>query len=135
MGHKKAKTAPSETGEKKLTGREVTQFKPGNRANPNGRPPGARDSLTTLFLRDLKKSWEQFGVSALVAAAWTDPLGYVRVVASLVPKEIEVTVTQRTADQVDDDRLAAIATSGSDYPAEAQEGAEILQPVGSAFRH
>jgi hypothetical protein len=66
---------------------------------------------------------------ALLAAAWTDPVAYVRVVASLMPREIEATVTVQLAERMTDDQLAAIAAKGLDDPLEAEGGAEILRPV------
>ena len=65
---------------------------------------------------------------AVASMAWTDPGAYVRVVAALMPREIEATVTVPLAERMTDDQLAAIAAKGLDDPLEAEDGAE-LQPV------
>src|SRR5262245_59976555 len=40
---------PEATGGKQVTGRELTQFKPGQSGNPKGRPEGARNKLATEY--------------------------------------------------------------------------------------
>ena len=47
-----------------------------------------------------------------MTAAWTHPLEFVRVVASLIPRELEATATVVHAERMSDDELAAIASQG-----------------------
>ena len=54
----------------------------------------------------------------LMTAAWTEPVSFVRVVASLVPRELEAPVTVVHAERMSDDELAAIASQGSSDPLE-----------------
>lgn len=81
-------------------------------------------------MADLYDSWKSLGKPAILTAAWTDPVAYIRVVASLMPKEIEATVTVQLAERMGDDELATIASKGSLDPLEEAEDEEILQRVG-----
>ena len=97
-----------------------------------GRPKGSRNKLSEEFIADLHESWKTLGKAALVAAAWTDPVAYVRVVASLVPKDIEATVTNVPLERMTTRELEALLREAQDDhsdPLEAKDGAEILKPV------
>ena len=123
------KRRPELTGGKQVTGRERTQFKPGQSGNPKGRPQGSRNKLSEEFVADLHAAWQLFGRPALMTTALTEPSVFVRVVASLMPKELEATKTVVHADRMSDDELAAIACQGGEDPLAAEEDEEILQPV------
>jgi len=82
---------PESTGGKQVTGRESTQFKPGQSGNPGGRPKGSRNKLSEEFFRDLCDAWQAFGKPALETMAMLYPVEFVRLVASLIPKEPEAT--------------------------------------------
>jgi hypothetical protein len=92
-------------------------------------PTNSRNKLTTEFFNDLCEAWSAFGKPALMTAAWTHPVEFVRVVASLMPKDLEATVTVVHAERTSDDELAAIARQGGEDPLATEEEEEILQPV------
>jgi hypothetical protein len=55
-----------------------------------GRPRGARNRLGEQFLEDLRDCWQRKGMAALEACADDDPAAFVRCVASLMPKDLNI---------------------------------------------
>jgi len=55
-----------------------------------GRPKGAKNRLQKKFLEDLVKDWETHGAAAIKIMRVEDPSAYVRTVAALLPREIDV---------------------------------------------
>ena len=72
---------------------KATQWKPGQSGNPKGRQVGSRNKLEETFFDKLYLSWRTYGDAALMSAAMTAPTEYVRIVASLMPRDVEVSVT------------------------------------------
>jgi hypothetical protein len=61
-----------------------SRFLPGNRLG--GRPKGSRPKIEEAFLRDFLDSWRRRGKDAIDRACDQDPMGYVRIAASLLPR-------------------------------------------------
>lgn len=115
-------------------------IRPGETRNPGGKPVNARNRLTKAFLEDLADDFEANGKAAIKAAREGDPTGYVRAIASLMPKEL---IVERPTDGLTDEQLALAlefirnriaeiereqADGGSDL-ATISQPAEVLPPV------
>jgi hypothetical protein len=68
------------------------RFLSGTKAGP-GRPVGSRNKLTENFVADLRDCWEVHGRDALERVARDEPATLLKVVASLMPKDISLSVT------------------------------------------
>src|SRR5262249_3647209 len=68
---------------------EATRFKPGQLGNSRGRPRGSRHRLSELALKALCADFEAGGAEAIERCRREHPDVYVRVVASLLPKQTD----------------------------------------------
>lgn len=69
-----------------------------------GRPKGARNKLGEEFLNDLLADWEQHGAATIAQVREERPHEYLKVTASILPKELNVKVSE--LDELTDDQLA-----------------------------
>jgi hypothetical protein len=76
------------------------QFKAGN----PGRPKGARNKLGEAFLQDMLTDWEANGVEAIQKVRAEKPDQYLKVVASVLPRELNLKVND--LDELSDEQLA-----------------------------
>lgn len=79
--------------------RDDLKWKPGQSGNPDGRPKGARSILSERFIaalaRDFEKACEEdesLGEAAIAAMRAAKPNEYARMVASIIPKEIDANI-------------------------------------------
>lgn len=75
------------------------QFKLGN----PGRPKGARNKLGEAFLEAMHADFEAHGVAAIVQVREEKPDQYLKVIASILPKDLNVNINQM--DDLTDDQL------------------------------
>lgn len=69
----------------------------GKSGNPSGRPKGSRAKLAESFINDIQEDWKDNGKAVLAKVRTEDPSTYLRVVAAVLPKEIEVEVGEGLA--------------------------------------
>jgi len=60
----------------------------GQSGNPKGRAVGVRERITNAFLVALERDWREHGAEAIADARERDPVGYLRVVVKLLPRDI-----------------------------------------------
>jgi len=78
------------------------RFLPGN-TGFGGRPKGARNKLGEAFIEDLLHSWEAQGPDAIHRVIQEKPEQYLKVIASLMPKDLNVNFNP--TDEMTDDQL------------------------------
>jgi hypothetical protein len=83
------------------------RFKPSESGNPGGKPKAARNRIQGAFLNALADHFEQHGKRAIERACEDDPMGYIKAVASLMPKQFEQ--SQPLEDLTDAELTAGIA--------------------------
>lgn len=70
---------------------ETGRFQPGNNGGP-GRPKGSRNKLGEAFLADMMTAWEAQGQEAIARVIEERPQDFLKVVAGILPKEMNVNV-------------------------------------------
>ena len=99
-------SSPDTTGQK-----QDTRFKPGRSGNPADRPKGSRNKVSEKLLEALASDFEDHGKDVIKKVRAERPADYLKIVASLVPKQMEIDDlrTSRRAEDLSDNELAAIA--------------------------
>lgn len=80
------------------------QFKPGQVANPNGRPVGSRNKLCDAYLQKMHADFLEHGDSVIKEVRETKPEVYLLAIGALVPKqkqEVNSPFTDLSDDELD----------------------------------
>lgn len=83
-------------------------FKPGQSGNPGGKAAGTRNKLSGAFLHALSEDFDKHGREAIERCRDEDPGTYVKVVAGLLPKEVDLGIN-RLEEMSTDDIIAAVS--------------------------
>lgn len=68
-----------------------------------GRPKGARNKLGEAFLEAMLADFTQHGVAAIEVVRALKPDQYLKVIASILPKEMNLNVTEQFSEMTDDE--------------------------------
>jgi hypothetical protein len=71
---------------------EKGRFVAGNGRN-GGRKPGSRNQLGEAFIADLYADWQANGVGTIVKVSEERPADYLKVIASILPKDMNLKVS------------------------------------------
>ena len=88
----------------------ATQWKPGQSGNPKGRTLGSRNKLSEEFVMTLYEHFLQHGAKAIERVYNSRPDVYVKVVASLMPKEFHFK-NESAFEGLTDDKLDEVISS------------------------
>jgi hypothetical protein len=58
-----------------------------------GRPKGSRSVFAETFLKDFLADWREHGTTAIAQCRKEDPTSYIKVAASLLPKDFNLNLT------------------------------------------
>lgn len=101
-----------------------------------GRPKGSRNKLGEAFLDDMFADWEAHGKEAIARTRDEKPEQYLKVVASILPRELNVNVNE--VDSLTDDelieRIRALDAAIRPYLALAGEG-EVAGGIRAETAH
>lgn len=101
-----------------------------------GRPKGSRNKLGEAFVSDMLADWEVHGAVVIATVREEKPDQYLRVVASVLPRELNVKVSE--LDELSDEQLqrqlahivAQLAAAGLDLIAGDESASGAQQAVG-----
>lgn len=113
---------------------EKGRFLTGN--SGGGRPKGARNKLGEQFISDLYADWQQHGVATLAKVRDEKPDQYLKVVASILPKDLNVNINQMD-DLTDEQLIQRIRSLDSAIRPflDAQGASGIVGGAGSETAH
>lgn len=119
------------TEKNKYNIKNLKPFQKGRTLNPGGKPVGARNLLSRLFIEALRNDFDQHGEQAICDVRENDPAIYLRVIASIVPKEMTInegdTAIERILDTIADEEIATFVEGVRLLTVAASGGKAIAQ--------
>ena len=93
------------TQEKQPVPPQLIPWKPGQSGNPKGRTKGSRHRLGEDFLNKLQADFHEHGVRVIAQVREERPHEYLKVLAGILPKQIEI---KDDLSEMTDEQLAAL---------------------------
>jgi hypothetical protein len=90
---------------------QLTPWEPGQSGNPAGRPKGSRNKLGEAFISALHDDFVEHGPETIARVRVEDPTQYVKVCASLLPKELRVSSDVDLTDEQLNHRIHQLAAA------------------------
>jgi Family of unknown function (DUF5681) len=87
----------------------VAKFEPGKSGNPAGRPVGARSKLGEAFIEAMLADFLAHGPATIERVRQEKPDQYLKVIASLMPREVNMRDLTDDTDDMTEEELAARA--------------------------
>jgi len=86
------------------------KFLPGH-VEPNaGRPKGSKNKLANSFFTDILTVWEERGLAAVREMAEMDPASFNRMIASVMPKDMDIDIVSSDESMTPPATINIIAT-------------------------
>ena len=104
------------------------RFLPGNSGN-GGRKPGARGKFSDQFIQDLAAAWQDLGEQALRRVAIEEPAQFLRVCATLMPRDLNLKIGIDASDFADKFR-SACELLGNPAPPRLRRPLRVINHAG-----
>jgi hypothetical protein len=111
----------------------VAPWKPGQWGNPAGRPKSARSRISEAFLEALANDFAEHGVETIARVRNEKPDQYLKVIAGLLPKDINIRTND--LDALPDDELLNRIRELDNALRETVYGKDSQEAAESDMRH
>jgi hypothetical protein len=102
-------------------------FKPGVSGNPHGNRHRTRHLLNQEFMEALLLNFRHQGKKAIEKVARNQPAAYLKILALLVPREMQIEHTNRLKQMTDEEIEQAIEAIQTMLAAQAGEAAKVIE--------
>src|SRR5262245_59683513 len=104
-------------------------FQPGQSGNPSGGRPGSRHrhQLNGEFIAALLRDFRHGGPAAIAKVRKNQPAAYLKILALLVPRELQIEHTNRIKQMTDEEIEQAIEAIQTMLAARADEAAKVIE--------